>query len=236
MSNLLLLGVSGSAAAAPATDITPALLAAIERDGTVDNNETITTTVAASGNHPVLVVVNLRHSGAGNSLQDISATLDGGAMTRRIQYGTTANFQTSFFWMASTSVPAGTFDVVVTDGTTTFNGVSIYIFEMENAKDDQTGAVDGSATGLTSATSKSPSVTTGTNDSLAVHTCISPVVMTSVTGADTVADDGTTNSGNASTWCGLAYELVAVAGAATATFNFGSTTPANGASIEILKA
>jgi hypothetical protein len=124
--------------------ITPTALRAVYTDGVGAASKTITTTTSATGGSPVLVVVSMRYSGTGGVLQDISATLDGVGMTSITQQNS-ANFQLCAFWANAADVPSGTWDVVLSNGTASFNGVAVGVYEMPGALDDQTGAVIGTA-------------------------------------------------------------------------------------------
>jgi hypothetical protein len=215
--------------------ITPAALRATYRDGVGTSSKTITTTTSATGNHPVLVAVMTRYGGAGNVLQDITATLNAVPMTRLTQHMAGGNFQIAWFWATSADVPSGTWDVVITNGTNVFNGVAVSILEMTNATDSQTGAVYGAANFNAASTTRTPTVTTANSGSLVFHGSVSQFALTGLTGTDVTLVDGTTNSGNTVTWAALAYEAAATPGAYDATFTQGTANGILAGSIEVRK-
>jgi hypothetical protein len=181
-----------------------------------------------------LVPVLMRYTGTQGILQDITATLNGTAMTRLAQANPAAgNFQIVWLWASSADVPSGTWNVVISNGTANFNGVTVGVYEVANAADTQTGAV-GSNQWSAGATSRTPSVTTTAVDSKVMYGAVHGLVGTGITGADTTLIDGTTNAGNTVTWCALAFEDAPTTGTYDATFNATSSTNFLAAGIEIV--
>lgn len=205
-------------------------------DGTQNNSKTVTTEVAATGNHPALVLVETRYTGAGSTNQNITATLDGNSMTE-ITDGDGTNFQVTAFYIASSSVPASTFDVVVSNGTANFNGCHISVYEMVNAADDQSGAAVGATDTSASTTSVDGSVTTTAAGSVVVAMYAGLPALSSITGGDTTYEDGTVNIGNSVSFAGEAILTQATAGSATITFTqSGSANQMLARAFEVLKA
>lgn len=197
--------------------IAPVALVATYLNGTQNASKTITTTIAASGNSPVLVTLGMRFTGA-QVLQNITATLNGVAMQRlQSENGVSTAFQIVRFWSPSADVPSGTFNIVVSNGTANFNGISARVLEMVNAKDDQTGAAVGAMSASASALTRTPSVTATSSGSWVDYVSVSAAALTGIAGA-TSDVPGTTNAGNAVTWVGHASEVAALPGAFDATF------------------